>query len=272
MPQFHFPSYSEPPAIKANILYWVLNRPAPGLSYAKHYHPFWQIEIIQAGKLEMGVDGETITLQAEDIVFIPPFLEHSLHYPSAGIAYCSVKLDVEGLVDSNRSNRIVKLAEPAFLYHDLEALLGNVRQVTPAKLIIATNLLSALLTIHYTPCTGTAKDLETPLRRSVQDLITQNSGSILSAEEIARRLGYSCNYLSALFHREAGQTLKSFIDRMVCHNAQKLIIHSAMNINEIGDALGFNSVYSFSRFFKRITGRSPTDFRHHTLHSGGVDR
>jgi AraC-like DNA-binding protein len=146
-------------------------------------------------------------------------------------------------------------------------LLGNVRQVSPDKLIIATNLLTALLTIHYAP--GDLQEESTRLRRSVQDQINQNSGARLGAEEIARRLGYSRNHLSALFHREAGETLKSFIDRAVCRNAEKLIVYSAMNISEIGDALGFDSVYSFSRFFKRINGKSPTDFKQLAALSGG---
>ena len=267
MAEFHFPSHQQPRPVKADILYWVLNEADAGSSYARHCHPFWQIEIIRAGEPVLETSRKSVTLHEGDMLIIPPYLEHCLRYPEAGIAYCSVKCEVEGLAGRPQSIRIVKLSEYPFLRQALEDLLGNVRQVSPDKLIIAANLLTALLTIHYAP--GDLQEESTRLRRAVQDQINQNSGARLAAEEIARRLGYSRNHLSALFHREAGETLKSFIDRAVCRNAEKLIVYSAMNISEIGDALGFDSVYSFSRFFKRINGKSPTDFKQLAARSGG---
>jgi AraC-like DNA-binding protein len=267
MAEFHFPSHRQPRPLKAEILYWVLNRPEPGSSYARHCHPFWQIEIIRAGEPALETDRRSVTLGEGDMVLIPPYLEHCLRYPDPGIAYCSVKCEVEGLAARPQSIRIVQLAKFPFLRQALDDLLGNVRKVSPDKLTIAANLLNALLTIHYSP--GSLQEPGTRLRRAVQDQINQNSGARLSAEEIARRLGYSRNHLSQLFHREAGMTLKSYIDRAVCRNAEKLIVYSAMNISEIGDALGFDSVYSFSRFFKRINGESPTDYKQHSLRSQG---
>jgi AraC-like DNA-binding protein len=263
MAQFHFPSHREPRPVKATILYWVLNTPEAGSSYTRHCHPFWQIEIIRAGEPELTANREAVRLRAGDMVFIPPFLNHRLLYPSAGTDYCSIKCEVEGLGEKARPIRIAKLEEYPFLRSALDEILGNIRQVTPDKLIIATNLLTAMLTIQYAP--GGLGEASSRLRRAVQDQINQNSGARLAAEEIARRLGYSRNHLSVLFRREAGETLKSYIDRAVCRNAEKLIIYSAMNISEIADALGFDSVYTFSRFFKRINGRSPTEFKQRAL-------
>lgn len=265
MAQFHFPSHHEPQQLKASILYWVLNDPAPGSSYARHCHPFWQIEIIRAGEPVLEVGRESLTLREGDMAFIPPYLEHSLLYPEAGIDYCSVKCEVEGLREYEPSLRIIKMSQFPYLRLTLEDLLGNVQEVSPAKLIIATNLITALLALHY--ASGGLQEPGMRLRRAVQDQINQNSGARLGAEEIARRLGYSRNHLSLLFRREAGETLKSFVDRAVCRNAEKLIHYSAMNISEIGDALNFDSVYSFSRFFKRINGKSPTQFKQQALRS-----
>jgi AraC family transcriptional activator of pobA len=36
-----------------------------------------------------------------------------------------------------------------------------------------------------------------------------------------------------------------------------------MTISQISDQLGFSEPAYFSRFFKRMTGRSPKDFRQH---------
>jgi len=269
MAQFHFPSHQEPQPVKVTILYWVLNRPEPGSSYARHCHPFWQIEIVQAGEPVLEAESGSTTLRRDDMVFIPPYVEHCLRYPAEGIAYCSVKCEVEGVESRESMVRFVKLTDFPHLRRVLEGFLGNIREVTPDKLIIATSLIAAILTIQYASSSPAEPDMR--LRRLVQDQINQNSGARLDAEEIARRLGYSRNHLSMLFHRETGETLKSFIDHAVCRNAEKLIRYSAMNISEIGDALNFHSIYSFSRFFKRIKGISPVDFRRQALDSEGIE-
>ena len=52
-------------------------------------------------------------------------------------------------------------------------------------------------------------------------------------------------------------------------NIHAICRRNEQKLNEIGDALGFDSVYSFSRFFKRINGKSPTDFKQLAASSGG---
>ncbi len=41
-----------------------------------------------------------------------------------------------------------------------------------------------------------------------------------------------------------------------------------MSISEIYEALGFDNIYSFSRFFKNMCGSSPTAYR--KTHGGGA--
>lgn len=47
--------------------------------------------------------------------------------------------------------------------------------------------------------------------------------------------------------------------------AKQLIRSSTKSVSEISDFLGFNSIHYFSRFFKKMTGMSPTEYAHSAL-------
>jgi len=43
--------------------------------------------------------------------------------------------------------------------------------------------------------------------------------------------------------------------------AKRELVYTSMTISQISDQLGFSEPAYFSRFFKRMTGQSPKDFR-----------
>ncbi|OQA84671.1 MAG: Arabinose operon regulatory protein [Lentisphaerae bacterium ADurb.Bin242] len=76
-------------------------------------------------------------------------------------------------------------------------------------------------------------------------------------EKVARKLGVSPGHLRHLFKEQTGKTPGYLKQESRLRNAIHLLAHSEMTITEIGEALGFKSVYSFSRFFKKMMGISP---------------
>jgi AraC-like DNA-binding protein len=64
-----------------------------------------------------------------------------------------------------------------------------------------------------------------------------------------------------LFRTSEGTALKRYVDRERCRVAESLVMYSDLNVGEIAESLNFIDIYSFSRFFKRQTGKSPRDFR-----------
>ena len=73
-------------------------------------------------------------------------------------------------------------------------------------------------------------------------------------------MGYSRNHLSLLFKRKYGIPLKTFIDRERIEIAKSLLAYTEMNVSETAQTMGFNDVYYFSNFFKRLTGKSPLNY------------
>ena len=78
----------------------------------------------------------------------------------------------------------------------------------------------------------------------------------------ARMFHLSPKYFSTLIKQETGYGAGEWIDRYVVLQAKALLRRMRnLSIQEITDRLGFSEQASFSRFFKRNTGMSPTEYR-----------
>lgn len=77
----------------------------------------------------------------------------------------------------------------------------------------------------------------------------------------AERLAISGAYLSRVIREETGQTVYDHISELLYSDAKKMLSCSSADIQNITYTLGFNDQASFSKFFKRLSGLSPKEYR-----------
>lgn len=90
--------------------------------------------------------------------------------------------------------------------------------------------------------------------------IEKNVLGTLDLNELAKTVGYSKNYLSALYKKRFGMTPLQKHEKLKTEKAKEYLIQKNVTVSEIADLLGYPSVSDFSREFKRICGVSPTVF------------
>lgn len=93
------------------------------------------------------------------------------------------------------------------------------------------------------------------------DYIRQNPRIDLSLQEVASRCFVSYNSLRKKFKEEVGVSIGKYIDNTVFDKAKHLLVYSDLSIKEIGDSLGFEDRFYFSRRFKEITNKTPLQYR-----------
>lgn len=77
----------------------------------------------------------------------------------------------------------------------------------------------------------------------------------------ASKLFISPKYLSLLVKEATGRSAARWIDFFVISEAKNLLRFSGKNIQQVAYALNFSNQSSFGKYFKHLTGMSPTDFQ-----------
>jgi transcriptional regulator GlxA family with amidase domain len=94
-----------------------------------------------------------------------------------------------------------------------------------------------------------------------RSFIEQHSGEELSLKKVAKAVSISANHLSEKFKQVTGVNFVDYIARTRFEKTCDLLRNSNLRISEIGFAVGFQSLSQFNRVFKRLSGKSPSEYR-----------
>ena len=82
-----------------------------------------------------------------------------------------------------------------------------------------------------------------------------------TAAAFASQLSIHVNYLNRAVKTVTGKTTTQWISEHLAMEAQYLLRHTHWDMAEIGYCLGFGHASNFTTFFRRMTGKSPQQFR-----------
>lgn len=98
-----------------------------------------------------------------------------------------------------------------------------------------------------------------PVVRSIR-FIKMHLYEPMMVKDVAAALGRHPNYLSALFKKEVGTELSSYIRQQKLNEACWLLLHSNHSIAEVAEMLGYRSHSYFTADFHKHYSVSPTQF------------
>lgn len=104
--------------------------------------------------------------------------------------------------------------------------------------------------------------------RKCIDYIYEHLQEELTLAVLADHTGLNPSYLSKLFSKETGVTVKAFITKAKMTTAENLLRYSDFSCLDISTALGFSSQSAFISVFRKHSGMTPVKYRE--LHYGDL--
>lgn len=95
----------------------------------------------------------------------------------------------------------------------------------------------------------------------VKGYIMENLQSNIGLESCADQLKYHPNYISRVFKEQTGMSYSEFLSQRRLEQAKTWLNESDMKIAEIADRLQYNNAQNFIRFFKKMEGITPGQYR-----------
>ena len=106
-----------------------------------------------------------------------------------------------------------------------------------------------------------AKNINESVVERVKEYISLNISQNLSRENLAKLVNMNPDYLTRLFRKETGQSLKGYIINERIAMAIELLDKTDMPVGEVGMRAGFSSFSYFATVFKKTMGIAPIIYR-----------
>ena len=253
-------------------------------------HDFWEMVYVDKGTVEIRRDDEPITLSQGEIVFHCPNEFHSIKALDSSPNFFVISFVCNSPMMEyfkkyqttlNRNFRAFIssiLKESESIYNipkndpDLKKLKRKEDAPFGGEQLIKTYL-EQLLILLVRDITQKGKSdlfpskesMENHLVLEIKKYIEENAENTIRIPDICKTFGYSKSYLSKLFRSQCGETLAGYTMQIKIKRAKQLIREGNLNFTQISSLLNFDNPRYFSCVFKRITGMSPTEFKH-SLH------
>lgn len=230
--------------------------------YAPHFHKNMELIFVQEGELHLTVNGTGKMVPAGRWALILSNQIHSFRVDATGRIWVAVfseehvpafvnqikgkqgsdfvftlPPEVEALVQTNLfHDRSSRLMRKACFYAVCDRYLQEVSlEPRQEKTSFLVGQLLDWISVHY----------------------TEN----ITLKQAAELFGYEYHYLSRLLNRNYAISFTDLLAGYRVEHALELLLNTTLPVTQIAGKSGFQSIRSFNLTFKKLTGKTPNDYR-----------
>ena len=103
--------------------------------------------------------------------------------------------------------------------------------------------------------------IKTAIINYLNDIVIHEEKNIKLSNYLVDKIGQSYYHLSRTFSVEEGLTIEEYLMMLKTEKAKEMISQNEFSFAEISSALGYSSSQTFSTQFKKVTGKTPGEYR-----------
>ena len=244
------------------------SKPLTGFSFPLHFHKSFEILFVEEGEHLVQIDNVEFAVKAGDCAIILPGQFHAYRTEGYSRIFISI-FSIDFLPDLDKYRRDVHPHHPVFSFGErishatLDALKNNPFALKSMLYDLAARYVSGA------PFDGFGEKQD-DLLYDIVEYINGHFGEPLTLKDVAAHFGYNYRYMSGIINRSFHMSFSAVLRQYRIDHACRLLTESKASITELSDLCGFDTIRSFNRAFKEITGKTPREYRcgfEHTVHT-----
>lgn len=238
-------------------------------SFFMHWHEHLEILYFTRDEAVVTIDAVRVNAKVGDMVIINSNHVHTLFAGDKGCSYHCLIIDknfcdtlsipINNLHFSELINDQIIMNLFNKIVNEISAEEKYYKQIVKAyvlELLVTLCREHCNLEMEITPKTYT-KQLS--LVKNAISYIGLNYKEKLTVDDICAHIGYTKYYFCRTFKAVTGKTVIEYINILRCNNAWKLLSTNEYNVSESALESGFTNLSYFTKTYKRLLGRFPSD-------------
>lgn len=237
-----------------------------------HRHSFCEILVFEKGKAQHDIDFSLFSAGPKQVHFVASDSVHLLVREADSKGYSILftpdyfDSDLLAALPFTTTTPFLKLSNVDFkTFRDTVLLIR--KEIDNQGLLsekIVHNLACSLMLLLARLSSQQAVQLQSSQSEYIQQfkrLIKEHYKQHYKVEQYAELLHISAKHLIACCKSDTGKTPLKHIHEQVTGEAKRLFYYTRMTVKEVAYALNFDTPAGFSKYFKSVTGHSPSVYR-----------
>lgn len=238
--------------------------PEQGFLFPGEARDLAKLTYVDSGSIHSVVDGQDTLLPQGSLLVYAPGQWH-MQYADMGVAprFLSISFDAAGCDWQAIANRPIQASKAVrdclqqmLREQESPALLGSDMLLSLLNVILISLIRESSGAVAV-PATGNS---ENRIIARAQQYITDHVTERLSVPVVAKNIGLSASYLTALFQKHLQISPGEYLRRVKLQKSKQLIREGNLNFTQIAEALEYSTVHHFSRQFKEKFGITPSQY------------
>lgn len=102
------------------------------------------------------------------------------------------------------------------------------------------------------------------VKNLIVDLVQHRNSQLRTnlSDYLSKEFSHDYNYISNLFTQVEGTTIEQYYIAQRIEKVKELLVYDEFSLSQMADDMGYSSVSHLSKQFKKVTGLTPSHFKH----------